>query len=82
LFGIPQFYTLLSLLKPMKVMLHKNELGHLSVYVPKKDLEEEVVEQIITVDGKILTLANGWQLSFKDLTEDTKLPQTFNARKL
>ncbi|WP_036489239.1 putative nitrogen fixation protein NifT [Myxosarcina sp. GI1] len=66
----------------MKVMLHKNDLGHLSVYVPKKDLEEEVVEQTATPEGKVLTLANGWQLSFKDLGEDTKLPQTFNARKL
>ena len=63
-------------------MLHKNELGHLSVYVPKKDLEEEVVGQTATEGGKILTLANGWQLSFKDLAEDTKLPQTFNAKKL
>lgn len=66
----------------MKVMLHKNELGHLSVYVPKKDLEEEVVEQTITEEGKVLTLANGWQLSFNDLEDDTKLPKTFNAKKL
>lgn len=66
----------------MKVMLHKNSLGHLSVYVPKKDLEEEVVEQLITSEGKVLTLANGWQLSFKGLTDNSKLPQTFNAKKL
>ena len=66
----------------MKVMLHKNDLGHLSVYVPKKDLEEEVVEQSTTPEGKVLTLANGWQLAFKDLEEDTKLPKTFNAKRL
>lgn len=66
----------------MKVMLHKNDLGHLSVYVPKKDLEEEVVEQTTTPEGKVLTLENGWQLAFKDLGEDTKLPQTFNAKRL
>ncbi|QDZ38829.1 putative nitrogen fixation protein NifT [Euhalothece natronophila Z-M001] len=66
----------------MKVMLHKNSLGHLSVYVPKKDVEEEVVEQLTTSEGKVLTLANGWQLSFKGLTDDSKLPKTFNARKL
>lgn len=66
----------------MKVMLHKNDLGHLSVYVPKKDLEEEVVGQTTTLEGKVLTLANGWQLAFKDLAEDTKLPQTFNAKRL
>ncbi|MGK7916658.1 MAG: putative nitrogen fixation protein NifT, partial [Prochloraceae cyanobacterium] len=40
-------------------MLHKNNLGHLSVYVAKKDLEEEVVEQTDTPEGKVLTLANG-----------------------
>lgn len=66
----------------MKVMLHKNNLGHLSVYVPKKDLEEEVVEQTATPEGKVLTLANGWQLSFKDITDDMKLPQTLNAKRL
>ena len=66
----------------MKVMLHKNDLGHLSVYVPKKDLEEEVVEQTTTPEGKVLTLANGWQLSFKDFTDDMKLPKTLNARRL
>lgn len=66
----------------MKVMLHKNDLGHLSVYVPKKDLEEEVIEQTTIEDEKVLTLANGWQLAFTNLTDDMKLPQTLNARRL
>ncbi len=66
----------------MKVMLHKNELGHLSIYVPKKDLEEEVVEQTTTSEGKVLTLANGWQLAFNNLTDDMKLPRTLNAKRL
>jgi nitrogen fixation protein NifT len=66
----------------MKVMLHKNDLGHLSVYVPKKDLEEEVVEEVTTSDGKVLTLANGWQLSFKNLTDEIKLPKTLDAKRL
>ena len=66
----------------MKVMLHKNDLGHLSVYVPKKDLEEEVVEEVTTEEGKVLTLSNGWQLSFKNLTDDIKLPKTLDARRL
>ncbi|MGF1541665.1 MAG: putative nitrogen fixation protein NifT [Pleurocapsa sp.] len=66
----------------MKVMLHKNDLGHLSVYVPKKDLEEEVVEQTTTTEGQVLTLANGWQLAFTNLTDDMKLPQTLNAKRL
>ncbi len=66
----------------MKVMLHKNDLGHLSVYVAKKDLEEEVVEQTDTPEGTVLTLANGWQLAFKNLTDDLKLPQTLDAKRL
>jgi len=66
----------------MKIMLHKNDLGHLSVYVPKKDLEEEVVEHITTTDGEVLTLSNGWQLSIKDLITEMKLPKTLNARRL
>ena len=66
----------------MRVMLHKNDLGHLSVYVPKKDLEEEVVEQTDTPEGKVLTLANGWQLAFKNLADDLKLPRTLDAKRL
>ena len=66
----------------MKVILRRNQLGHLSVYVPKKDLEEEVVSETIEDSGKTLTLANGWQLAFADLPEDIKLPQTLNAKKL
>jgi nitrogen fixation protein NifT len=66
----------------MKVMLRRNNLGHLSVYVPKKDLEEEVVNRVDRSDGTVLTLANGWELAFADLGEHIQLPQTFEARKL
>ena len=66
----------------MKVILSRNEQGHLSVYVPKKDLEEEVVETTTTSEEQVLTLANGWQLAFTNLTDDMKLPQTLNAKKL
>lgn len=66
----------------MKVMLHLNPTGHLSVYVPKKDLEEEVVKQTPSDDGKVLTLANGWELEFKNLADDIKLPQTLEAKRL
>jgi nitrogen fixation protein NifT len=66
----------------MKVILRRNLAGHLSVYVPKKDLEEEVINQTQEEQGSILTLANGWQLAFADLHDDVKLPQTFDAKKL
>ncbi|MDJ0580785.1 putative nitrogen fixation protein NifT [Crocosphaera sp.] len=66
----------------MKVMLRREDEGNLSVYVPKKDLEELVVKETVEGDGKILTLANGWELKFSDLNDDTTLPQTFDAKRL
>ncbi|HAC63241.1 MAG TPA: putative nitrogen fixation protein NifT [Cyanothece sp. UBA12306] len=66
----------------MKVMLSRSESGQLSVYVPKKDLEEVVVKEEVIDQGKVLTLANGWELKFPNLNDDTKLPQTLQATKL
>ncbi len=66
----------------MKVMLRREDEGTLSVYVPKKDLEELVVNETVEGDGKILTLANGWELKFANLNDDTTLPQTFDAKRL
>ncbi|MDJ0658377.1 MAG: putative nitrogen fixation protein NifT [Crocosphaera sp.] len=66
----------------MKVMLRREDEGNLSVYVPKKDLEELVVKETVEGDGKILTLANGWELQFSNLNDDTTLPQTFDAKRL
>lgn len=66
----------------MKVMLRRGSNGHLSVYVPKKDLEEEVVKETVGEEGKILTLANGWELAFPNLEEPLQLPQTFDAKRL
>ena len=53
----------------MKVMLRMNDAGTLVVYVAKKDLEEEVVKQTDGEEGKILTLANGWELEFVNLPD-------------
>ncbi|MGB8699677.1 MAG: putative nitrogen fixation protein NifT [Thermosynechococcaceae cyanobacterium] len=66
----------------MKVMLRHNTVGHLVAYVAKKDLEEEVVKETIVEDGKIFTLANGWELAITDLDEPLNLPKTFEARRL
>ncbi|AVH61942.1 MULTISPECIES: putative nitrogen fixation protein NifT [Nostoc] len=66
----------------MKVMLRMNDAGTLVVYVAKKDLEEEVVKQTDGNDGKILTLANGWELEFRDLPDAANLPQTVEAKRL
>ncbi|WP_432810422.1 putative nitrogen fixation protein NifT [Pantanalinema sp. GBBB05] len=63
-------------------MLRQNSLGHLVVYVAKKDLEEEVVKQEDTAEGRLMTLANDWQLVFTDLEEPMKLPKTVEARRV
>lgn len=59
----------------MKVTLN-NKGGVYSVYVPKKDLEEEVV----SIEGSEYTLANGWVLDFGELEADIELPKTMNAK--
>ena len=66
----------------MKVMLRRNTVGHLVVYVAKKDLEEEVVKEVEVESEKILTLANGWELSITGLDEPLKLPKTVEARRI
>lgn len=66
----------------MKVMLRRGDAGQLVVYVAKKDLEEEVVQETQGEAGKILTLANGWELAMPPLEEPLKLPQTVEAKRL
>ncbi|MDB9525443.1 putative nitrogen fixation protein NifT [Oscillatoria sp. CS-180] len=66
----------------MKVMLHDGEDGKLMVYVAKKDLEEEVVTKNVDGDTTVMTLANGWELSFDGLSEPLNLPQTVRAKRL
>lgn len=65
----------------MKVMIRRAE-GVLSAYVPKKDLEEPIVElEHETIWGGWAKLANGWVLEMPEMAEDTPLPITVDARK-
>jgi nitrogen fixation protein NifT len=66
----------------MKVMLRRNTVGNLIVYVAKKDLEEEVVKETEAEEGKIFTLANGWELAIPPMEEPLRLPQTIEAKRL
>jgi nitrogen fixation protein NifT len=67
----------------MKVMIRKMPDGKMSAYVPKKDLEEPIVEmEKPEMWGGVVTLANGWRLELPDLAVDTRLPITVEARKL
>ncbi|AAV90444.1 nitrogen fixation protein FixT/FixU [Zymomonas mobilis subsp. mobilis ZM4 = ATCC 31821] len=65
----------------MKIMLRQTARG-LSVYVPKKDLEEAVIEQEKPdIWGGWIRLKNGWTLELPDMAADTPLPITIEARK-
>lgn len=67
----------------MKVMIRKTSTGSLSAYVPKKDLEEPIVEQELPgLWGGTVTLGNGWQLALPAMAEGTTLPITVEARRL
>lgn len=64
----------------MKVMIRKSVKG-LSAYVPKKDLEEPIVEvQSETLWGGWIKLKNGWVLQLPQMAAETTLPVTVNAR--
>jgi nitrogen fixation protein NifT len=66
----------------MKVMIRKSDKG-LSAYVPKKDLEEAIVEvEKEGLWGGSVKLRNGWTLILPDMPAETRLPVTVNARKL
>ena len=67
----------------MKVMIRKDGQGTLSAYVPKKDLEEPIVSmERPGMWGGTVTLGNGWQLSLPDMSADTSLPITVEAKRL
>lgn len=65
----------------MKVMIRRSSTG-LSAYVPKKDLEEPIVElERESLWGGWVRLKNGWVLELPAMAEGTSLPITVNARK-
>lgn len=66
----------------MKVMIRRSTSG-LSIYVPKKDLEEAIVEtQHPELWGGWIRLKNGWVLELPVLAAETRLPITVNAKVL
>mgnify|MGYP003362036569 CR=1 FL=1 len=66
----------------MKVMVRRDTRG-LSIYVPKKDLEEPVIaQQHDALWGGWIRLKNGWVLELPQMDAEPRLPITVNARKL
>lgn len=67
----------------MKVMIRRDSEGSLSAYVPKKDLEEPIVEvERPELWGGSVTLANGWILQLPEMAAGTSLPITVEAKKI
>lgn len=67
----------------MKVMIRRDAEGSLSAYVPKKDLEEPIVEvERPELWGGSVTLANGWILQLPEMAAGTSLPITVEAKKI
>ncbi|MCP1835816.1 nitrogen fixation protein NifT [Bradyrhizobium sp. USDA 4518] len=66
----------------MKIMIRRSPEAGLSIYVPKKDLEEPIVEsEYETLWGGWIKIANGWVLDLPKMASDTKLPITIDAKK-
>ncbi len=66
----------------MKVTLRK-VADYYEIYVPKKDLEEKIVEMSGDSPwGSLITISNGWRFQMPDMPADTPLPITVDARKL
>jgi nitrogen fixation protein NifT len=66
----------------MKVMIRRSPEIGLSIYVPKKDLEEPIVEsEFEALWGGWIRIANGWVLDLPAMEDGTRLPVTVNARK-
>ncbi len=66
----------------MKVMIRKTGAGY-AAYVPKKDLEEAIVEtEKPTLWGGWVKLKNGWMLALPEMAVDTRLPITIEAKRL
>jgi len=67
----------------LKIMIRRSSEGVLSAYVPKKDLEEPIVQQENPdLWGGSVTLANGWVLQLPEMAVGTTLPITVEARRL
>lgn len=66
----------------MKVTLRK-VADYYEIYVPKKDLEEKIVEmENGTPWGGVIKISNGWKFQMPDMPLDTPMPITVEARKL
>ncbi len=69
----------------MKVMLRRNAVGGLVLYIPKKDQEEPVVAMDPGAGGGwggTLTLKNGLRLYVEPMPGEPRLPLTVEARRL
>ncbi len=66
----------------MKLTIRRSPETGLSIYVPKKDLEEPIVEfEHENLFGGWIKIANGWVFDLPEMPAGTQLPVTINAKK-
>ena len=66
----------------MKVTVRKVGADY-EIYVPKKDLEEKVIEaEHAGLWGGWVRIGNGWRFQMPEMPADTPMPITVEARKL
>jgi nitrogen fixation protein NifT len=66
----------------VKIMIRRSPDTGLSIYVPKKDIEESIVaSEYETLWGGWIKVANGWVLDLPEMASDTRLPITIDAKK-
>lgn len=64
-------------------MIRRSSAGILSLYVPKKDLEEPIVSQEKPeLWGGQVTLGNDWVMALPEMPPGTTLPITVEARRI
>ncbi|MDY7017663.1 MAG: putative nitrogen fixation protein NifT [Nitrospirota bacterium] len=66
----------------MKATIRRTPSGKLTVYIAKKDLEEEVLERKLEDLGEVLTLSNGFRLLVPPGALEGKLPVTLELRRV
>ncbi|MCS7285102.1 MAG: putative nitrogen fixation protein NifT [Hydrogenobacter thermophilus] len=68
----------------MKAIFRKNSSGTLEVYIPKKDVEALVLEEIEKegVWGGTFKLSNGWVIKVAPFDIEPRFPITLEVKKV
>jgi nitrogen fixation protein NifT len=68
--------------KAMRATIRRSPSGKLTVYIAKKDLEEEVLDRTLSDEGEVLTLVSGQNLLIPFGVLEGRLPVTIELKRL